>query len=417
VAALVRAPERVECVLRCASTGFAADHFRATCRFSSPENPPAPPAGEGGGDPPVPLDPAELYGGVLFHGGRFRRVARYRRLHGFRCVAEIAADGTAPWFAPWLPPALLLGDPAARDATLHAIQACIPHALVLPVAIARLTVFRAEAAGARTLFARETAREGDELAWEVDVRGAAGEPVERWEGLRLRIVSPLEMEGGWPPALLGPFAERRVAELVPGAAVSVAVERGDGDGANGDRRARSDAAIRRALGTAGELRRREDGRPEAVDGEVAVSAAHAGELALAVAAPDVAGCDLEPVAPRSAEVWRDLLGAERAGLAALVSAEMREEGDTAATRLWCAAEALKKAGAPADAPLVLASASPDGWVLLRAGALAVATWAGPVRRRSGVEPMALAVVARAGPVAHGPFRETTGPNARNLQPV
>src|SRR5262249_19541654 len=35
VAALVRAPGVVEVVLRDASTGFAADHFRAVCRFGA----------------------------------------------------------------------------------------------------------------------------------------------------------------------------------------------------------------------------------------------------------------------------------------------------------------------------------------------------------------------------------------------
>ncbi|HEX8692703.1 MAG TPA: SDR family NAD(P)-dependent oxidoreductase [Longimicrobium sp.] len=388
VAALARAPGRVDVVLRSSSTGFAADHFRATCRFGAEEETRSAGAMDGAGDAVVPLDPGrELYGGILFHRGRFRRVARYRRLQAFACVADVAPDGVAPWFGAWLPAALVLGDPGARDAAIHAIQPCIPHAQVLPVGVARLAVLDANGGGARTVAAREVAREGSELVYDLEVTDAAGRLAERWEGLRLRIVAPLAPGDGWPPALLGPYAERCIAELVPGLVVSVAVDRGDGE-----RRARSDGAVRRALGAAADVRRRPDGRPEVDASDTAVSAAHAGALTLAVAGAGPLGCDLEPVAPRPALAWRDLLGPARADLAALVAGEAREDADTASTRVWAAAESLKKAGAPPDAPLVLDSIAEDGWMLLRSGALAVATWAGPVRRDGSPAPMVLAVL-------------------------
>ena len=50
----------------------------------------------------------------------------------------------------------------------------------------------------------------------------------------------------------------------------------------------------------------------------------------------------------------------------------------AATRVWTAAECLKKAGAPPDAPLVLRRQTPDHWVLLTSGTLSIATWVAPV---------------------------------------
>ncbi|KKM16027.1 hypothetical protein LCGC14_1690030, partial [marine sediment metagenome] len=46
---------------------------------------------------------------------------------------------------------------------------------------------------------------------------------------------------------------------------------------------------------------------------------------------------------------------------------------------WVAAECLKKAGASLDVPLVLRTATDDGWVLLAAGTLMIATWVAPVR--------------------------------------
>ncbi len=49
------------------------------------------------------------------------------------------------WFARYLPATLALPDPGARDAFIHCVQACIPHATVLPIGVDRIVVWRAEA--------------------------------------------------------------------------------------------------------------------------------------------------------------------------------------------------------------------------------------------------------------------------------
>jgi enediyne polyketide synthase len=108
-----------------------------------------------------------------------------------------------------------------------------------------------------------------------------------------------------------------------------------------------------------------------------VSAAHAGDLTLAVAAVGAVGCDLETVTRRDAEVWRGLLGAERCQLAEALA--MNEDFDTAATRVWCAIECLKKAGAMGDAPLMVNAVSKDGWTVLFSGARIIATCCAEVR--------------------------------------
>ena len=96
-----------------------------------------------------------------------------------------------------------------------------------------------------------------------------------------------------------------------------------------------------------------------------------------MAATHSVGCDLETVAHRDAEVWRGLLGTERFGLAEVLAA--KEDFDTAATRVWCAIESLKKAGAMSDAPLALVSAADDGWTVLSSGAHIIATCCAEVR--------------------------------------
>src|SRR5262249_50329105 len=122
VAALVRAPGRVELAVRTSATAFATDHFRAVCVFPAVPAPaaiataPADPR-----TPTLPLDPErDLYAaGILFHTGRFRRVGGYRRLRATECVADLLpappAARSGGWFNRYLPATLLLGDPGARD--------------------------------------------------------------------------------------------------------------------------------------------------------------------------------------------------------------------------------------------------------------------------------------------------------------
>ena len=112
-----------------------------------------------------------------------------------------------------------------------------------------------------------------------------------------------------------------------------------------------------------------------ITGSETVSATHAHELTMAVASAAGAACDLETVVARTAGVWRELLGEERFKLAELLARETSEGLDTAATRLWAATESLKKAGRPVGAALTMESNTTDGWVLLRSGALLIATGA------------------------------------------
>src|SRR5262249_39000677 len=151
-----------------------------------------------------------------------------------------------------------------------------------------------------------------------------------------------DFQGTWAEPLLAPYIERRVREWIPDSAVSVVLEQ---DG-HAERRTRSDCALQRALGGSLSIYRRPDGKPVvAVEEAVDVSAAHAGEPPSAVPGPPPVGCDIEPVADRPAAVWRDLLGADRFALATVIAAEAREDEAAAATRVWAAAECLKKAGA------------------------------------------------------------------------
>ena len=394
IAALVREPGCVEVALRCQETDFQVDHFRARCVFGAEA------VTNGGSETGraanghareveperIAIDlERDLYGGILFHRGRFRRIQGYRRLRARECSVELLATDDAAWFGRYLPATLALGDPAARDSAIHAVQACIPHATILPTGVDRIELTARAVDGVRIVDARERSRDGSTLVYDVTVSDASGAVRERWQGLRLRIVADATRPTEWPAALLGPYLERRFAELVDGSRLAVSIEAGEGE-----RPARSDRALAGTLGIGNTVRRRPDGKPEAEDG-TSVSTAHAGALTLAVAGSGAVACDLETVEARGEAAWRDLLGAERAGLAERIAKETAEPYDTAATRVWSAVECLKKSGLSPITPLIWRGASRDGWVELGAGRLAIGTCA--TRVRDAERTMVIAMLA------------------------
>ena len=104
---------------------------------------------------------------------------------------------------------------------------------------------------------------------------------------------------------------------------------------------------------------------------------------MAVAGPRAVGCDVEQVEERSPSVWRGLVGDARMELAELIERRTRESASISATRVWSAAEALKKAGATTTAPLIFVSAAADGCVVLASGKFKVVTYATPLRECEG----------------------------------
>ena len=361
---------RIEVRLRSEETDFQVDHFRAVCRFVSPNETTVQRLSLS----PLnleylPLDPpCDLYGRILFHGGRFRRLRGYRLLKAKECVAEISADDDTAWFGPYLPAEFVLGNPASRDAALHAIQACIPHRRIVPTGIERLVIYRNEP-GAHIVRARERLHDGNNFVYDVEIIDADGGLIERWDGLRLRAVEMITARGAWPEALLSPYIERRLEELAVAAEpVRIALERGFHE----DRTAGSNNVIQQALGKPARIWRRPDGKP-VFAGEEEISVAHANDLTLAVAGAGGAACDMEAVVSKPDHVWRGLLGEEKFKLAELIARERTESVDAAATRLWTAIECMKKIGQQALAPLVLETNTEDGWTLLRSGTIVIPT--------------------------------------------
>jgi enediyne polyketide synthase len=399
VAVLAQDADTVRAAIRSSETGFQADHFRATLRYAGADLPVDAPQPVDETAPRIPLDPAgELYGPVLFQGDRFQRLLGYRQLAAKHCVAEISNKSDAAWFAGFLPTDLVLADPGTRDAMMHSIQCCVSDATLLPAAVERL--YLADPGALRsaehvTLHANERFRDGDTYVYDVDVRDAGGNLVERWEGLRLQAVRKLDGNGPWLPALLGPYLERR-AEIALEAPLRVVVQpMGDKPAAGkAGRRQETAKAASWLMGGHTAVRYRADGRPE-VDG-AKISASHGAGVTFAMSADMVVGCDVETAVERSDQEWSDLLGADNTALARLVSGERGEQFSVAATRVWGAVECLRKTGR-ARTELVLDAAPPrdviglDRWVVLRSGTARIATF--PTRLLGADDPVVFAMLS------------------------
>ncbi|NDU71412.1 SDR family NAD(P)-dependent oxidoreductase [Actinomadura sp. DSM 109109] len=223
VCALVREDGDVDVAVRSDETGFAVDHFTGTVT-SADAGPPEHPAAAAR----VPAHTGEeMYGPLFFHGRRFRRLLRYTHLEATACTAVLAGDG--PWrFGEGLPASLRLGDPARNDASIHVLQACVPHRRLLPVGCARFAVHRSgPAEGELTLAAVEREHSGADYTYDVVVRDGSGRAVVSWTGLRLRDVGPLPVTV-LHPVLVGPYLQRTLTALLPERDIRLAVEGGGG---------------------------------------------------------------------------------------------------------------------------------------------------------------------------------------------
>src|SRR5262249_20572915 len=252
-------------------------------------------------------------------------------------------------------------------ASIHAIQVCVPNALLLPVGIERLEIFGQGLPGRCIVEATERSHDSDHFTYDVEVRAADGSLLEKWDALTLKMVRGTSFRGPWVEPLLAAYLERCVREYCDRTDLSVCIER-----VEGERQERSDHAIGRILGADVAVTRREDGKPDSHSGR-ALSTSHCGEVTMAVAARELVACDVEEISERES-CWKDLLGSERYRLCELISQSAGDSRDVAATRVWTAVECLKKAAAPANAPLMLSSSGLEGWVIFSSGRLLIGTF-------------------------------------------
>jgi enediyne polyketide synthase len=375
ICALRRDDGDVDVVLRSDETSFAVDHF--SCRVAAAA---AAPPTVGPRDAPLPEHrAAQLYGTLFFHGPAFQLLRGYTQLEATGCTALLAAtpgrDG-----APGPDGAVSqLGAAALNDASIHVLQACVPHRRLLPVGCDSFTVHEARhgdrPAGALVLAAVERSHAGTDYSYDVIVRDPAGQPVVSWNGLHLHDIGPIAMPAGWPPLLLAPFLQRGAAPLLEVTGLRLDVRPGGGRAARRTTGPGWTAGAAGAAGAAG----------------ISLSRSHLDSVVLEASAADPVTCDWEPVVhpDRLPDLRRVVPWADQADLLRRLTDETDE---SVLTRMWAARECLWKAGRTAPGPLVVQGAYEQGWVLFRAGTDSIAS--AVLRIEGEPDPVAVAILAR-----------------------
>ena len=392
IAALRRRPGLVSVVIRCSTTRYQLDHFSVECSFIGDET-----AGDNHALPDsgklLPLDPStDLYGRILFHEGRFRRIEGYTRLLAGESIAHLRAPAALPWYARHLPAEFRVGDPASRDAAIHSVQACIPHKTVLPVGVDSIIADPAWTRDAAIIHARERLRDGDHFVYDLLIADSRGQVRERWQGLRLRAVTPIQTSSAWPTPLLAPYLERKLGELLPAARIRIAMSAGS----EADQADRTQALARELFGPDAKILHRPDGKPELANTSgQQVSISHCGPLTLTVSANVTIGCDLETAGCRDQACWQKLLGDESFALAQLMAEKSLTPLEITMAQVWTLKEALRKCGAAFGHSLRFESRTADGWTLLSSNDFQAATFHASMKGNHS--PLAFAVVTGAIP--------------------
>lgn len=364
IAAVRRQPGVIAVVVRSSTTQFHVDHFTGECIFGAdPESQIELPLAKVTRQERLPLSPdGDLYGRILFHQGRFRRITAYQELAAKRCVASISGSEKQQWFARYLPGDMTLGDAASRDAVIHCVQACIPHKTILPTGVDSVLTSASWTAESAIMMATEREHNGDDFVYDVQVQDSNGSICERWSGLRLHAVAPIEMQRPWPTALLAPYIERRLADILPSGELLIALD---------------ETALKQDSKCSCH---RPDGKPEEWElSGTHLSRSHCGGLILTARSEQPVGCDMELCADRSETSWSGLLGEHWLSLAQTLANESNIPTQDAATQVWTLKEGLRKCGAAFDQHLQIQSRTSDGWTILSSEGLHAATFRASVQ--------------------------------------
>ena len=358
VAAVRRQPGMIGVVVRSSTTSFHVDHFTGECIFGTDFDSQTDSAVlDVTRQKKLPLSPdRDLYGRILFHQGRFRRITAYHELEAMHCVAGISSSGKQQWFARHLPSDMLLGNAASRDAVIHCVQACIPHKTVLPTGVDSVLTSAPWTDASAIVTAAEREHDGDDFIYDVKVEDSNGRVCERWSGLRLHAVASIEIQRSWPAALLAPYLERRLAEVLPSGGLRIALNEAAAD-------QDSKCSCNRL-----------DGKPEewARPG-THLSRSHCEGVILTARSQQPVGCDMELCADRSEASWSGLLGEQWLSLAQMMAAESNIPLQDAATQVWSLKESLRKCGAAFDQHLQINSQTADGWTIFASAEWQAAT--------------------------------------------
>jgi enediyne polyketide synthase len=361
---------RVEAVIRAEDDDYAVDRMRATFLFASAV---AQAAVARVAAPNAAVDAAPLYGPLFFQAGHFQRVRAYSALSARHVAAALAPAEAVLWFAQFEPQALVLPDPGARDALLHALQAAVPHRRVVPVSAERISLHPGGPIARIEATERNAGR--DTFVFDIVGRDKDGAVVEEWQGAVFRAISEIDVGAALQtvPELAGPYIERVARAETEDHSIAVSLV-ADPVSTREQRRACALAA----LGVDGQVFARNDGQPVVLGPPSHLSIAHCNGVTLAVKADRRVGCDIE-LAPVEGELTAPPLPPFAQTAARELADSGFEPWATALSRLWTATEVALKRDQTANQPCQTRRGKPGEIITFESTAGVTATVRVPIR--------------------------------------
>ncbi len=367
IRALVQEPDRaggptkVKAAITSEQMGFAKDCFEATFILKGDLSPDL----YDGGIPENKLDfdPREdLYGHMLFQGPGFQRITSVISMTDEQCIFEASTQPPDPDFDPGYEQ-FASGDPYFSDTLLQSGQIILPDLRALPVKIDTWEIYpKPRGFGKYRVIGNILQRNKDTIVSDVTAVDQNGRIVERISGYTVKIIEHIQ-DAPTVDDLLSPdrwdedAINRRIEELCRELDAAVPVVRIKHipllSGMAKDIRHSIEQTLFESAFQAVSPRPADASSPVSVawtgEGrpflpgyeEIALSCSHDAKLLICSMGRAPQGCDVEPVIHREPQEWGLMLGHERQPL--LERLKEDESYDRAATRVWCAIEALRKA--------------------------------------------------------------------------
>ncbi len=330
-----------EAAVRCESTNFLTDHFRATFTYSTIAQKPQELNGKSvhAGNA---IDAGKVYENLLFHTGRFKCIDKYKYITPYSCEAVASSVADTAWYGHYYSQTNLLGNAALRDAALHAVQACVPAHTLLPVSAKQILVFKTVSKGKVQIEAQELYRENLIFCYNITIKNEGGEICEAWNEIKFSVLKSSENK-----KLNLPLAQ-------------IALQR------KLDESIKTKSSIEFSIPQNGEILKRADGKPYLKSGEN-ISISKQDKATMVVTTAGKTGCDVEKVIQQDTSTWRVMLGIERSNLARSISQSAKEDFSLSATRIWGVMESLKKAGDNLMSAISFDKMDEDGFLIFKSG--------------------------------------------------
>ncbi len=313
---------------------------------------------------PLDIHPGEdLYGHMLFQGPSFQRITHILLMTDDQCIFEASTQPPDPGLDHDYQQ-FVTGDPYFRDTLLQSGQIILPDLVALPVKIDKWEIFtRQQGFGKKIVIVDILQRNNDTVVADVKAVGQDGTIIEKISGYTVKIIERIQdapsvndllTPDQWGEDLLN----RKIAQLceeVKAAAPAMRIKHAPllFKMAKPERHFLEHALFESACRSVSPgpadasgpitVAWTKQGRPFLpADDKIAISCSHDAKLLICSAGLAPQGCDVEPVIHREPEEWELMLGREKQQLLDRLKKE-GESYDEAATRIWCAAEALLKA--------------------------------------------------------------------------